>query len=348
MRAEVRSPLIFIHGIKGAKLSDANGSTLWLNGVQALGLHTPDLTLPAQWKDGVQPTDGVTSTGVLEFVTVIPLLFERSIYGPWLRSLETFDRPVDVFHYDWRRDNHESLAKFESFIESVKKKNGASQVQVVAHSMGGLIALAALNRGPENFRGVVFVGVPFAGGIGFLPDLHLGSDNGLNSRILSWEVLGTFPSTYTLFPGMSSALTDESGIVLPMDFFRADDWEKMKFGFFAEGRTAPPGWKIFLQGALDKAKAFREFLKPQSLAYPPIRVVIGKHLPTLALAKRGGPKAKVGWDFESLEKAPGDGRVRETSALPPDGIPYELQISEMEHADLLNDPKVVEKIRALP
>ena len=72
-----------------------------------------------------------------------------------------------------------------------------------------MITLAALNQLPHLFQSVVFAGVPFTGGISFLPDLTTGEPIGLNRRILSPEILGSFPSVYSLFPLLSEDLPHE-------------------------------------------------------------------------------------------------------------------------------------------
>lgn len=41
--------------------------------------------------------------------------------------------------------------------------------------MGGLITMVALNKRPELFQSVLFAGVPFMPGVGFLEDLHAGT-----------------------------------------------------------------------------------------------------------------------------------------------------------------------------
>ena len=49
---------------------------------------------------------------------------------------------------------------FEIFLDKIAKELD-SKVQVVAHSMGGLITLVTLNRRPELFHSVLFAGKVF-------------------------------------------------------------------------------------------------------------------------------------------------------------------------------------------
>lgn len=48
-------------------------------------------------------------------------------------------------------------------------------MQIVAHSLGGLMAFAAMREHPEKYSpGAVVVGVPFGTGIQYFQDLHKG------------------------------------------------------------------------------------------------------------------------------------------------------------------------------
>ncbi len=320
-------PLLFIHGVKGGILSDDQG-VRWLNAWQAIGLSAPELKLPAMWK-GPQSTDGLKPTGILEKV-----LF-TDVYGKWMQTARGMKRPsFHAFAYDWRRENAEAVDLLEKELVKIGKP-----VQVVAHSMGGLITMALMNRRPELFQSVVFAGVPFTGGIGFLPDLQDGVATGFNSRILSPYVLATFPSVYTFFANTPDILVGERP-----DFFDAEEWKRLKIGMYKAGRTAPDGFDLFLAEALRRAKLFRaQIYSKNTIKYPPIAVLCGKAHPTLKQARRKGDD----WDFDSEPKVPGDGRVQRTHCLPPEGIQYDLREVDLEHAELLNDPELPKILDAL-
>lgn len=103
-----------------------------------------------------------------------------------------------------------ALDSFETFVSEIAKRHGNSKVQIIAHSMGGLITFALLNKRPGMIHSAIFAGkfykrsqssgVPFGQGIGFLKDLHIGTSTGFNSKILGPEILFTFPSLYNFFP----------------------------------------------------------------------------------------------------------------------------------------------------
>jgi pimeloyl-ACP methyl ester carboxylesterase len=283
---------------------------------------------------------------ILSTIPILPYVFEVNVYGKWLDAAESFGRAFYPFSYDWRRDNNETVAIFERFLETVAQRHGASRVDVVAHSMGGLITLAVLNRRTDLVHRVVFAGVPFPGGIGFLPDLHEGTATGFNDDIAGPDVLATFPSVYALFPRQSDAMVDASGRPLDVDFFSLDSWEQLGLGMFAPGKTPPtPADREFFSEALSRARAFRDRLIPRVFTYPQALVVASRAHPTLAKAIRGGPKSVGGWDFESAPKEEGDERVAFKNAMPPPGVTYEVVETPAEHSELLNDGAVIERIR---
>ena len=335
-------PLVFIHGIKGSRLADAQGKTYWLTGLQALGLQTPDLRLLlAPEPDSPGELVAVEPLGR---VAVVPGVFQEQIYGPWLAAAKKMGVPFHSFAYDWRRDPSKSVDRLEAFIEAVRVKHAAKKVRVVAHSMGGLITLALLNQRPELFSGVAFAGVPFAGGLGFLVDLHVGTSAGLNSKILSPEVLFTFPSVYVFFPLNGAGLIDSANRPIPMDFYSAAAWKEKRLGLFARGGVSLEQ-ENFLARTLARAKSFRQRLAARRQAYPPVLVITNRSRPSLKEVVRDGPKSDHGWDFESAASGPGDGRVLEERSFPPSGIPYQTVYSEAEHSKLLNDPRVIAAIQ---
>jgi len=340
------TPIVFIHGIKGSKLVDTSGAVRWLTIGAALGVSNPDLRLPIRWENDVQETDGLRATEPLASVDLIPGLVGSKIYGPWLRTAESLGRPFYAFAYDWRRDNLENARHLEACVQAVRERHGVAQVQLVAHSMGGLISLVTLNERPDWFSHVLFAGVPFAGGVGFLEDMHVGLPTGRNRTINSPEMLFTCPASYTLYPLGRSDCIDEDGTPLEIDFFDPEDWVRFRMGILHDPGNATPERLAFLAWALGRARTFRSRLEHRDLVYPPITVLASRNRPTVAQAQRNGPSAVRGWDLQGTPKRPGDGRVCFEHALPPEGFRYDLVESELEHTDILNDERVPGLLRA--
>ena len=348
--AQGKAPIVFIHGIEGSILENAQGERAWLTVPAALGLSTPDLRLPLTHVSHVQQGDGLHATAPLEDVSLLRGLVGQEVYGPFLQGMRAANTPVYAFAYDWRRDNLETVALFDRFVQNVRQAHGGP-VRLVAHSMGGLIGLVLMNQHPEYFQDAVFAGVPFRGGVGFLVDLHAGARIGLNGDILAPEVMFTFPSVYGFFPLDGAGLLTANGTPLPMDFFSAAQWRAQELGMFAPGRKgarlpSPSDAESFLTWALARAKAFRSLLVAAPVPYPPIRVVSSQHTPTLMRLIRQGPQSVLGWDFETAAKEPGDGRVSFDYSLPYAGIAHQLLLSDAAHSQLLNDPAIIAAVAA--
>ncbi len=333
-------PLVFIHGIKGSGLADTHGSVHWFTAFQALGLTAPDLRLPLHWSNGVQQRDDLHATAPLDSVAW------HDVYAPFLRWAAATRIAFHPFAYDWRRDNFETLDGFIQFLDKVRSQRNGAKIQVVAHSMGGLITLAAIHRRPDLFQSVLFAGVPFGGCISFVEDLHSGTDNGFNSRILGPQVLFTFPSVYTLLPSAStnSELVENNGAAIAHNWYAAEDWERLRLGVFATG-TVSPEQRTHLRIVLERAQQFRnELAFRPSFSYPPIAVLAGDNTPTCATIVHNGRRSVKGWDFASAPRQPGDNRVEFSRATPPPGIRFSVHQSRRLHEDLLNEFSQVESI----
>jgi len=169
--------------------------------------------------------------------------------------LSSNKRPCYTFTYDWRRDPLENAVlyvplpplswtlapwpsgplaltltltrapSFEWFCREIAAKH-KSRVQVVAHSMGGVVTFAAVNRAPELFNSVVLAGVPFGPGFGYLQDLQLGSPTGYNDRVFSPSTLLSFGSSFWTFPlSLEEARRFDTGVHLVEPFHDLRDRE---------------------------------------------------------------------------------------------------------------------------
>jgi pimeloyl-ACP methyl ester carboxylesterase len=339
-------PLVFIHGIKGSKLVGRDGRTRWLTAAIGLGLSTPDLSLPIRWQNGRQAEDDLRATEPIGTVDLIPGLIGGKIYEPWLKTARALGRPFYAFAYDWRRDNLESLEKFRQCVEAVRERHGGRPVQLVAHSMGGIISLPLLNERPEWFHHALFAGVPFRGGIGFFEDMHVGLPTGRNMKITSPEMLFTCPSTYVLYAHDRSDCVDTAGNPLEIDLFEADTWVEYGMGIFADPAMATPERIEHLTHSLARSKTLKGLLEPKSGTHPPITVLANRELPTLGRAMRHGPASVRGWDVTTPPRHPGDSRVCYENMMPPDGFTYELVHTALSHSDMLNDPRLPELLTA--
>ena len=129
-------------------------------------------------------------------------------------------RPTAVFSYDWRRSIPELSVEFHQFCE---EKFPGKPVQVLAHSLGGLMAFTAMRSHPEKYSpGAVVVGVPFETGIQYLQDLHKGYYTELDRcRQFTPEAQFTMSSHWPFFPISKARLEDR--FVDVSNRFQGDD-----------------------------------------------------------------------------------------------------------------------------
>lgn len=84
-------------------------------------------------------------------------------YRPLIQSLEQAGRSVYPFYYDWRRDARETADILNTHIEN-KVSNVNEKVDIVAHSFGGLVARAYLEKyGPSRIDHLLTAGTPHQG-----------------------------------------------------------------------------------------------------------------------------------------------------------------------------------------
>jgi hypothetical protein len=116
-----------------------------------------------------------------------------------------------AFTYDWRLDIRTNADKLKTFIENVRNQTGSSTVDIVAHSMGGLIAksyIAKYTAAASNIRRLIFIATPHLG----QPEMNAILTNGyIEPSILPsiYWILNTddvqyitenMPSAYQLLP----------------------------------------------------------------------------------------------------------------------------------------------------
>jgi pimeloyl-ACP methyl ester carboxylesterase len=158
---QIRNPIIFIHGFVGSKLR--NGQThesVWGKLMNAIkhpkteGLSLPIDAFPiGENRDSLIPYALYESVaGVKFYGALIDAL--REVGGYRLGDLN-HPRPDDtlfIYAYDWRRDNAEAAAGLGRAIQQVKARLKAPDLRfdLVAHSMGGLVAEYYLRYGSED------------------------------------------------------------------------------------------------------------------------------------------------------------------------------------------------------
>jgi pimeloyl-ACP methyl ester carboxylesterase/DUF971 family protein len=200
--ASARIPLILIPGIGGSRLDAqrSNGSfdNLWP------GFAENHFQLSRDPQDGRRTTDPIVARDVLRTVSLfdvyqplITMLTDGSKggyveYKPSQACSPTLSpKPsLFLFPYDWREGNDENIADLRSLVKCINNIYQANvQVDVLAHSMGGLVARRYITSTPNHqVRRLITVGTPWLGAPKALYILETG-------QFLKWYQKIAFDST---------------------------------------------------------------------------------------------------------------------------------------------------------
>lgn len=270
------------------------------------------------------------------------------------------DGPIDYaglhytcfqFDYDWRRDISESVVRLDRLVRdaarlaSDARGNGEpAKVDIVAHSMGGLVALYYLRYGTQplpadgslpqaTWEGarfvnqLVIVGTPSAGSVLALKQMVDGVSYSPITPTYQPAFLGTMPSIYQLLPRTRHARVIDSETQEAIDLYDIETWKKYNWGLADTRQDRYIAWLLpeigtkearraialdQLGKCLKRAQQLHQALdQPMSQAPVPIHLIAGDTIPTpsvIAVDHQTG-KLKVS------EQAPGDGTVTRASAL---------------------------------
>ena len=309
-----RPPLVFVPALMGTELY-RDSQKVYVTIPIALSLATPNIALPIQWHrisnsdsaadchrsiprqemDDIRPVEalkrldlGCSPCGGFCSYTVLDQ------YSTLCNHFHQQADDIDFYEYayDWRRDLNESTDKLISFLQKIASKHGQAP-QVMAHSMGCLIALAALHEQPSLFHSILLAGGNFGGGAGFYPMNTEGMTVGWNRRYLSGEVVHTFPSMYAaaspmmedpilrrtcqvikedgtiststryLFQFVNKQLLRDEGKweVVPIDMWNIQDWKKYKLGPWSLDKEVSKEVEDHVQICLEVGLVFQRRLR---------------------------------------------------------------------------------------
>jgi pimeloyl-ACP methyl ester carboxylesterase len=265
-----KRPVIIIPGILGSELVNAETKErVWINLSAA---KTDGLSLPIS-PNLSENRDSLVATRIIERAKISSFLPEVSIYEALIQSMERYGgyRAGDwenpdtgnggldkyyVFAYDWRRDNVENARLLTRKIEELKQKIGDGELRfnVIAHSMGGLVARYAAMygdtdlplaegekpvpnwKGAEHFNKIFMFGVPNEGSMESLALLIKGYQvGGFNINVLNREAALTAPAVFQLLPHQTTArFYDEDLNPLAVDLYNPETWKKYGWSAYAD------------------------------------------------------------------------------------------------------------------
>ena len=209
-------PVIIVPGITGTELI-LDGRTVWPTSIgDGLGGLLQALSDFAALK----LDEDAAGDGRIKPVQISPLADRENedvgaanTYEKLANALskEFGSENVYFFGYDWRLSNVDNAELLSQYISQVLKETGAKRVNIVAHSMGGLLTSAYLYKYKTEKRvdTVVTCGTPFSGsqsayttvssGGGLLSRYGIDTST-FDSSSASLNVFASFPSVYELMP----------------------------------------------------------------------------------------------------------------------------------------------------
>jgi pimeloyl-ACP methyl ester carboxylesterase len=309
-----KPPVIIIPGFSGSDLVNSKtGEVVWFKARRA---KDDDLRLPispnlARNRDNLVTKDIIRT---VEFFKVLPEIevYERLINALQMRggyrevSWNTATRKDSqdtffVFPYDWRRDNVENAQLLIRRIETLKRRIGKPNLKfnVVAHSMGGLIARYAAMygnadldagvpqpnwAGARHFDKIFLLGTPNEGSVMALDALLHGFSyigGGLNlpfiQNISKFDVF-TIQSGYQLLPHEGTLLVfDENLKPMHVDIYDPAEWEKYGWAIWKDDDftkkldvSEQKNARAFLSAVLARAKRFHMALDANTGGNSPV------------------------------------------------------------------------------
>lgn len=262
MMVNDQPPVIFIHGVLGSRLKDSKTKEdVWPGAISRLFSHDYSDAAYEINPDNLEP---VQSNSVP--YAIFDGAAGRDFYGKIVHTLSNIGgykltkigqkvnpkhKNYYVFLYDWRQDNVISAAQLADFIEQIKLDYGDPKlkVDIVAHSMGGLIARYYIRYGKQDVIGdnhfdkkltmygascvrrVILLGTPNLGSVRTLNLFINGLDIGVNQ--IATETLATMPSLYQLFPHpLNNWIVKSNSEPLERDLFSVDTWRSFEWSIF--------------------------------------------------------------------------------------------------------------------
>lgn len=236
-------PLVFIPGIAGSKLYSVNsdntiGPELWPGDrASRVNLRTPTMDLRQDRQEGIIANDVFREVDLL-LPPFDPFL---QVYSPLIQKLKDpgdarykgyieyrneialyTETPLErcqtsppgtslfMFPYDWRISNAKNADALAAFITCVRSRNDNKPVDIIAHSMGGLVASRYVLNHPSDhgIRKLITIATPWLGAPKSLNVLETGdfldsmADLALGSTDVEFRELAQYmPGANELLPG---------------------------------------------------------------------------------------------------------------------------------------------------
>jgi len=339
-------PVVVIPGILGSKLCREDTKKVVWGGASSLS-NLRQLALPL---DPKSPAVGLEVCGILESIRVVgPFKFHQ--YDQLLDTLRGYGyvegKTLFVFAYDWRLSNFDTA---RTLAEFVRQKVGNRPFDIVAHSMGGLVARIYLrdHEGGKRVARLVTMGTPHRGSVKILRIADSGWswwENALAGGIGQIrETLMTFPSVYELLPSYPDCCVLGTPNTPNQTSVAQATFSPISLQFWKSLSLLPDHFRSeeghrFLQKALENAERLHTMMKapiPGNVKFAPL--VTGLMETEWRAYVDPKSRAFVRWDSNF-----GDGTVYEKSAA--NMQLFDARPSDVEHQRIFNSDSARQVLR---
>lgn len=159
-----KEPVLIIPGILGSELY--NDSDLIWPDLSEMFFDVGDQFLAdnLELDDVGNPINSISVGEVIKSIDLASL----NIFNNLIEDLESLDYIFSESYFlspfDWRLDLSESIDELNQKIEDIKSQTGFPKVNIIAHSMGGLLIKNYINTfGSNSINKLVFIGTPHIG-----------------------------------------------------------------------------------------------------------------------------------------------------------------------------------------
>src|SRR3990167_10664539 len=168
-----KEPVLIIPGIAGSELYNgddliwADLGEMFINPNDPLDFSDHFLTNNLMLDENGNSINSIDAKNVIEVIFNLPLLninIFKDLHDDLGDSEYVTDQNLFLFPYDWRLNLDSTKDMLNTKIEEIKTQTGADKVDIIAHSMGGLLAKDYINSyGKDSIDKLIFVGTPHLG-----------------------------------------------------------------------------------------------------------------------------------------------------------------------------------------
>ena len=353
--AQQRVPIVFIPGIGGSLLADkAMPQKTIFGSVKQSMDQFAKLELPVdRSKNRFVATDILREAERArgDSVDQYNLLMARFAALGYREGVDLFP-----FAYDWRVSNFETAERLRQFL--AQRNLAGRPIDIVAHSMGGLVATIYIQKyaAEQRVRNFVAMGTPFFGAVKAIRALAegfavFGVENFLvvsaGSEGTVYRVFASMDSIYELLPTYGDCCYTRASESAPMQEFTlaTSDVAWNRFGLFLKEKSGAPANRAYLAKMRANVAELRRLV---DLPFPPsvrVSAVVSEAVENTPIQFLGA-KRGIGKPVWGIGKFAGDGTVAKISAMGHVN-PANVIWSRQEHGLIFEDDQIWPRLGAL-